>query len=160
MEMAELCLRRGYYMGIHFSPPRHSSFPSPKDPGVLSSRIRHARLLALYILSSPGPRFHANTMEMAKLCLRRALYLARSQSQPSWHCTVPGGSRVHIPSNKHARRMHFSKIAYLGQGLILVTRSCLNEVRIASTNWQGPSFSLLEVLRGLRVEKPPMGLGG
>ena len=39
-------------MGTRFQPP----VPSPKDPGVSTSRIRHPCRLALRILSSPDPR--------------------------------------------------------------------------------------------------------
>jgi len=43
--------------------------PLPKALGVPSSRIRHARRLALYILSSLCPRLNVDSMEMAELCL-------------------------------------------------------------------------------------------
>jgi len=67
MEMAELCLSREKYMGTRFQHP----VPSPKDPGVSTSRTRHARRLALHILSSLSLRPLAGSVEMAELCLSR-----------------------------------------------------------------------------------------
>jgi len=63
-------------------------FPFPKALGVSGSRIRHVRRLALHILSSPGPRLPADSMEMAELSLRR-VYLMGAHFRPPCHFSFP-----------------------------------------------------------------------
>ena len=48
--------------------------PLPQALGAPSSRIRRARLVALYILRSLGPGIHAGSREMTGLCLSRVLF--------------------------------------------------------------------------------------
>jgi len=51
--------------------PLAPALPFPKALQVSSICIRHARRVALCILSSPRPGRPADTMEMYELCLRR-----------------------------------------------------------------------------------------
>jgi len=62
--------------------------PFPKAPGFSSSLSKHAHRLAVYILSSPGLRLPADSMEMAELCLRR-LWLVRTLFQFPCHSSTP-----------------------------------------------------------------------
>ena len=69
--------------------------PFLQAPAVPSSPFRHARRLALYILSRQNHEVHADSNEMAERCLKREHLLARSQFQPFGNIHLPEGPEAY-----------------------------------------------------------------
>ena len=95
--------------------------------------------MALYILSSPGPRRPAGSMELLSEFKDREHDLARTQFQPPWHYGLRGGfgSPPHPQTSMRAAGTSAKSMAQ-DLGYMLVARGGLTKLGVVSTKKQGP----------------------
>jgi len=104
-------------MGSNFLAFLSRLHPFPKALGVSSSRIRHARRLALYILHNADPRHPSDSVEVAELCPKREHGLAGPSFRFLSTISFPAAPGAHTILEQHAYRMHFSSVDPTGLGL-------------------------------------------